>query len=145
MHYPDETHISEPVKAFYDGIRHIFSGWYLNYNSSAFRKSMTGKMLIDHYELLSEQYGYKVIPPQDEINLVAKMFRRDPKKMNDAIELMEMNTKNYPSSAGAFELLADIYQQSGDKERSLTNYQKALSLDKENDTIQKKIEKLKNL
>lgn len=37
--YPEESHISEPVKAFYDGIRFVYPDWHLPYNSSAFKKN----------------------------------------------------------------------------------------------------------
>jgi hypothetical protein len=143
-YYPDETHISEPVKGFYDGIRHIYPAWYLNYNSSAFRKTMTAKMVKDQYENLSKKYGYNVIPLQDEINLIAKMFRRDNAKINDAIELLEINAVNYPSSAAVFELLGDTYMKAGNKEKARTAYKKAASLDNDNPALQQKIKTLDN-
>jgi predicted alpha/beta superfamily hydrolase len=143
-YYPDETHISEPVKGFYDGIRYIYPSWYLNYNSSAFRKTMTAKMVKDQYESLSKKYNYNVIPLQDEVNLIARMFRRDNNKINDAIELLEMNAINYPASAPVFELLGDTYLKSGDKKKALTAYEKAEALDKNNMTIRQKIKGLGN-
>jgi pimeloyl-ACP methyl ester carboxylesterase len=141
-YYPEESHISEPVKGFYDGIRSIYPNWYLNYNSSAFRKTMTAKMVKDQYKYLSEKYGYPVIPLQDEINLVARMFRRDNTKINDAIEMLELNALNYPSSATVFELLGDTYLKSGDKKKAIAAYEKAAGLDNNNDAIKQKIKGL---
>jgi len=143
-YYPNETHISEPVKAFYDGIRFIYPEWFLNYNSSAFRKTITAKMLKDHYLKLSQKYRYNVIAPQDEINLVARMLRRDPKKINDAIELLEMNALNYPTSSTVLELLGDTFQMAGDTKQALIAYDKALHLDKNNEPVKQKIKKLNN-
>jgi predicted alpha/beta superfamily hydrolase len=141
-YYPGETHIAEPVKAFYDGIRYIYPDWYLPYNSSAFRKTMTAKMVKDQYEHLSVKYGYHVIPPQDEVNAIAKMLRRDDVKIKDAIELLEMNAVNYPASITVFELLGDTYLKAGDNKQALFNYEKALLLDKDNEAIQQKIKEL---
>jgi predicted alpha/beta superfamily hydrolase len=143
-HYPDETHISEPVKGFYDGIRHIYPAWYLNYNSSAFRKTMTAKMVKEQYENLSKKYGYTVIPLQDEINLIARMLRRDNAKINDAIELLEINAINYPASAVVFEMLGDTYLKSGNKKKALAAYEKAGLLDKNNSAVKQKIKDLAN-
>jgi len=142
--YTGETHISEPVKGFYDGIRYIYPNWYLNYNSSAFRKTMTAKMVIDQYENLSKKYGYNVVPLQDEINLIARMLRRDNTKINDAIELLEINAINYPTSATVFELLGETYLKSGDKTKALAAYKKAATLDKNNEAVKQKIKDLDN-
>ncbi|RZK00719.1 MAG: alpha/beta hydrolase, partial [Flavobacterium sp.] len=65
LFYPEETHVSEPIKAFYDGMRFVYPNWHLPYNSSAFRKTMRSKMIIDHYTSLSKIDGYKVSPLHD--------------------------------------------------------------------------------
>ncbi|HMK02905.1 MAG TPA: alpha/beta hydrolase-fold protein [Ferruginibacter sp.] len=144
IYYPGETHISEPIKGFYDGLKHIYPNWFLPYNSSSFRKTMTAKMLYDQYEMLSAKYNYKVIPPQFEINQVSRMLRRDSAKINDAIGLLEMNVRNYPSSAVTYEILGDTYLLASDKPRALASFEKALSLNKENEALKQKINKLKN-
>jgi len=140
--YPEETHISEPVKAFYDGIRFIYPNWHLPYNSSAFRKSMTSRIILDHYDTLSKIYGYQVIPLHDEINQIARFFRNDPQRINDAIELLKMNAVNYPSSAIVMETLGDTWLKTGNKNEALSCYRKALDLQTGNATLQKKISEL---
>ena len=125
--YPEETHISEPVKAFYDGIRLIYPGWYLPYNSSAFKKTMTAKMIKDHYAELQKKYNYNIIPPHDEINQVSRFLRNDPKRIQDAIELLQMNAVNFPSSAVVLETLGDTYERAGDPKKSFEEFQGAMS------------------
>lgn len=143
-YYPEETHISEPVKALYDGLRQVYPGWYLPYNSSAFRKTLTAKMITDQYAELSAMYDYKVIPPQYEISQAGKMLRNDPKRINDAIELLRMNTMNYPASTAAHELLGDTYLKNGDTKNALNSFRKALILNPANENIRQKIRQLEN-
>jgi predicted alpha/beta superfamily hydrolase len=140
--YPGETHISEPVKAFYDGIRFIYPEWHLPYNSSAFRKTINSQVVKQQYARLSSAYGYNVIPPHDEIIMISRFLRNDPNRIKDAIELLEMNAENYPASALNLETLGDTFVKAGDQANALTAYRKAILLDKDNQVIQKKISDL---
>jgi predicted alpha/beta superfamily hydrolase len=142
MFYPGETHISEPVKAFYDGIRFIYPEWHLPYNSSAFRKTINSQVVKQQYARLSSAYGYNVIPPHDEIIMISRFLRNDPNRIKDAIELLEMNAENYPASALNLETLGDTFVKAGDQANALTAYRKAILLDKDNQVIQKKISDL---
>jgi len=142
MFYPEETHISEPVKAFYDGIRLIYPNWHLPYNSSAFKKSMSSQVIKDHFAALSKVYGYTIIPLHDEINLIGRFLRNDPARINDAIDLLEMNTVNYPNSAIAWETLGDTFNKAGDAAKALSSYQKAFLLNTTNESLAQKIKKL---
>jgi predicted alpha/beta superfamily hydrolase len=142
IYYPDETHISEPVKAFYDGLRFIYPDWYLPYNSSAFKKIMNSDTIIQHYNKLSERYGYKVIPPHDELNSIARFLRNDPKRIDDAIVLLRLNAQNFPNSAKPYDLLGETLEKKGDKVQAKAAYSKALALDPSNQGIKEKIDKL---
>lgn len=139
MFYPEETHISEPVKAFYDAIRFVYPDWHLPYNSSAFRKTLNSAMVKDHYAKLSRLYGYIVIPPHDEMISVSRFLRNDPNKIKDAIELLQMNAENYPSSVTNWETLGDTFSKAGNNKNALNVYEKALSLDRNNASIKQKI------
>ncbi|MFL5771950.1 MAG: alpha/beta hydrolase-fold protein [Flavisolibacter sp.] len=140
--YPDETHISEPVKAFYDGIRFIYPDWHLPYNSSAFRKTMNSKIIRDHFNELSKKYGYNVIPLHDDINQISRFLRNDPARIQDAIELLEMNAINYPTSSTVQEILGDTWLKAGDKTKASTAYKKALQLNPSSSSV---ADKLKNV
>jgi predicted alpha/beta superfamily hydrolase len=144
MFYPEEIHISEPVKAFYDGIRFVYPNWHLPYNSSAFRKTMSSRIIIDHYRELSKAYGYNVIPLLDEMNQVARFLRNDPGRIKDAIELLEMNASLHPASAETLEILGDTLVKTGDTRKALINYKKALSLAPGDAELKKKIADLSN-
>lgn len=137
--YPEETHISEPVKAFYDGIRFVYPNWHLPYNSSAFKKTMSSSIIKKHYEGLSASYGYEVIPPHDDMIAISRFLRNDPNRVKDAIELLEMNGMNYPSSSVTYETLGDTWMKLDDKNNANKAYQKALFLDTKNEMVKQKI------
>ena len=141
-YYPDETHISEPIKAFYDGIRYIFPNWHLPYNSSAFRKTMTSEMIIKHYAALSANYHYNVMPPQDEINQISRFLANDPNRVKDALELLQMNARNYPKSASIYGFMGDTYVKAKDTKNAVTSYQKALILDPGNESFRQKLKSI---
>jgi predicted alpha/beta superfamily hydrolase len=140
--YPLETHISEPVKGFYDGIRHIYPNWHLPYNSSSFRKTMRSAMIIKHYQELSAIYHYNVLPPQDEMNAISRFLANDPSRIKDAIELLEMNARNYPKSSYIHEIMGDVFLKMTDREKAKNSYLKAMSLDPANIAIKEKLQKL---
>ncbi len=126
--YPEETHTSEPVKAFYDGLRLIYPDWYMPLTNAKFKQTVSAAIVKEHYARLSSQYGYHVTPPHDEIGAIGRFLRNDPKRLNDAIELLKMNTLNFPNSAVVHETLGDTYLKAGDKQNALSSYRKALQL-----------------
>ncbi|MGB8190599.1 MAG: alpha/beta hydrolase-fold protein [Chitinophagaceae bacterium] len=142
IYYPDETHTSEPVKALYDGIRLVYPEWHLTYNN-AFRQKVNSTIIKDHYSKLSAMYGYKVIPLQDEITAVARFLRNDPKRINDAIDILQTYIPSYPDAANLPELLGDVYLKAGDTKNALTSYEKALKIDPKNEAVQQKMKQLK--
>jgi predicted alpha/beta superfamily hydrolase len=143
-YYPEESHVSEPVKAFYDGIRFIYPDWHLPYNNSAFKQKMSAALVKAQFEKLSAIYGYRVIPPQDDINAIGRFLRNDPARIKDALELLEMNAANYPRSVKLWELLGDTYLKAGDLAKSLSSFEKGLALDPGNESLQKKRQSLRN-
>ena len=141
FYYPDETHTSEPVKALYDGIRLVYPEWYLTYNS-AFRQKVNSAIIKDHYSKLSVTYGYKVVPLQEEIIQVSRFLRNDPKRINDAIDLLQTYLPYYPAAANMQELLGDIYLKAGDPKNALSVYEKVLTIDPKNETVKQKIRQI---
>jgi predicted alpha/beta superfamily hydrolase len=137
--YPEESHNAEPVKAFYDGVRYIYPNWHLPYYSSGFKNTVTSKAVREHYDSLSLQYGYKVVPLQDELNQVIKYLRNDAKRIKDAIELLKMLITYYPATSKALEQLGDFYTTTGDLKSALVSYKKAIALDLQNQALIDKV------
>lgn len=62
-HYPDEDHGSTPLRTLQDGLRWVFSGWYLNVpNSKALERTELQRRIHDHFFALSQRYGYSIEP-----------------------------------------------------------------------------------
>lgn len=141
LYYPEETHTSEPVKALYDGIRHVYPEWHLTYNS-AFRKIVSSQIIKDHYRKLSGIYGYEVTPLQEEIIQVSRFLRNDPKRIADAIDLLQTYIPRYPDALNMQELLGDIYVKAGDTEKAKAVYQSLLKLNPNNAALQQKLKQL---
>ena len=141
FYYPEESHTSEPVKALYDGIRLVYPEWYLTYNS-AFRQKVNSAIIKDHYSKLSTTYGYKVVPLQEEIIQVSRFLRNDPKRINDAIDLLQTYLPYYPAAANMQELLGDIYLKAGDSKNALSVYEKVLTMDPKNEGVKAKIKQI---
>ena len=143
--YPGETHTSEPVKAFYDGIRFVYPNWHLPYNSSSFKKTMNYKVIKDHYEELSKKYNYTTTPLHDEFILIARFLRNDPGRIGDAVSLLQWGTLTYPQSVAIWETLGDTYMKQKDVKNARTAYQKGLEIELLKTSLQQKIKNLEGM
>lgn len=123
--YPEDTHMTEPVKAYYDALRFIFRQWDLPLIDL---KSLNAAVVKQHYQQLSQRYGYSVIPPEVNMNNIAMYLIAQYGALNNALSLLEMNTQNYPASATAFSQLGDAYLKKGDRSKAVICYKKALAL-----------------
>ena len=99
MFYPEENHISEPVKGFYDAIRFVYPSWHLPYNSSSFRKTLNSEIILKHYAELSKKYGYNVVPLHDEIIQISRFLRNDPARLKHALILLQYYERHYSLSS----------------------------------------------
>ncbi|HEX9510535.1 MAG TPA: alpha/beta hydrolase-fold protein [Puia sp.] len=137
-YYPDETHMSEPIKAVYDALGFIYPKWYPTMDDS------TATLVKNHFGHLSDTYGYRVLPPEFFVaRRGSRILRLGPAKFDNAIGFFELNVANYPASAKAYAMLADAWEKKGDKAKAIDNYKKAMELDKGNADLQQKWQLLK--
>ncbi|WP_170137839.1 alpha/beta hydrolase-fold protein [Chitinophaga dinghuensis] len=123
--YPEDTHMTEPIKAYYDALRFIFRQWDLPLTDM---KSLNAKHVKQHYQQLSQRYGYTITPPEVNISNLAMYLISEYGALDNAISLLEMNTQNYPASATAYSQLGDTYLKKGDRSKAVTCYRQALEL-----------------
>jgi len=124
-YYPEDTHMTEPVKAYYDALRFIFRQWDQPLTAL---KSLNATVVKQHYQQLSQRYGYSVTPSEVNMNNIAMDLITQYGALDNAISLLEMNTQNYPASATAFSQLGDAYLKKGDRSKAIICYKKALAL-----------------
>jgi CubicO group peptidase (beta-lactamase class C family) len=53
-------------------------------------------------------------------------------QLDDAIKIFELNVKNYPTSANAYDSLGEAFLNKGNKKSALENYKKAFAMDPDN-------------
>ena len=139
VHYENETHLSEPVKALYDGLRFLYPDWYPNLDMD---KATAYRDIAAHYDALSKRYGYIIKPPEKYMDRYAHDLLAKPEKTDAAITIFVINAGNYPHSYSAYEGLGDAYKAKGDKVNGLVNYRKALILNPGNEELMEKIDAL---
>jgi predicted alpha/beta superfamily hydrolase len=126
VYYPEESHMTEPLFAYADALRFIFKPWAL---PPINEKEVTGEHILKHYTMLTQRYGYTILPNEKNIYDWALWLANKPENVDNAISLLEMLTHVYPSSSKTFIALGDVYMKKGNKKKALSNYQKAATLD----------------
>jgi len=120
--YPLESHMTVPVKSYYDGLRFIYRQWQLPPVSD---EEINPEIIMKHYKGLSQRFGYPILPDEAYFNGQAQWLVKNPATLNNGIKLLEMNTINYPSSSKAFAALGAAYAIKGEKQNAIASYKKA--------------------
>lgn len=96
VEYPTENHGSVVVPAEYDALRFIFEGYALNVKSVMRNPSE----IENHYNGVSSQLGYKVLPPEWLLDQLADICVRQDLN-HQALELLTLAAHHYPESTHA--------------------------------------------
>lgn len=97
--------------------------------------------IIDYYEKLSEEYGFKVDPPSHMLTFKGDKLSEE-RKTREAIEVFKLNVELHPDSANAYDSLGEAYVNSGDKKNAVKNYKKSLELNPENNNAKEMLKRL---
>ena len=146
-YYPEDDHGSVPLTAAHDGLRYFFSWYSLEGIDQFFERAHPGtsedlmKVISDHYQNVSKRFGYEVLPPESKINGMGYRFMSNgmPDK---AFACFELNVRNYPQSANVFDSMGDYYTAQKDTVNAISQFEKALSLQKSAHT-EEKLKKMK--
>jgi predicted alpha/beta superfamily hydrolase len=125
MTYPIESHMTVPIKSYYDGLRFIYHQWTL---PPVGDEEVNPEIVMRHYKGLSQRFGYPILPDEAYFNGWAQWLVKNPATLNNGIKLLEMNTINYPSSSRAFAALGAAYAMKGEKQNAIASYKKASEL-----------------
>lgn len=132
-YYNEDTHGSVPLISEYDGIRFLFP-WYIPKDinhfftdeSTASVEDVIG-YIGDHYDQVSERFGYRFHPPQDWVNMLGRsMTARD--RARGTLALFNLNLQNFPDSRATHYWLGDYYASQDDKENAILHFSRALEI-----------------
>lgn len=129
--YQADDHGSLVLLAHHDGLRALFAGWNPPVDRKTGFPAGTLTELKAHYDTLSRRVGYTVKPPERVVNL-AGYGRLADKKVDEALALFELNTKNYPISANVWDSLGDGLEAAGRQDEARTAVAKAVELGEKN-------------
>lgn len=134
--YPTESHGSVAAKAYYDGMRYLYPEWDV-------AESDTSAALIkQHYQAMDVRLGYDVEPPLGMVSDWGARFLRQPGKAADALEVYQLNVKNFPSSASVYQDLGEAYAQKGNMQEAIAAYKKAVELAPNDSQIAQRLKEL---
>ncbi len=140
--YPNEWHGSVELNAEYDALRYLFKFYHFDMNYVRAHPELNPDSLVSaHFNKVSKQMGYQVLPTEAMINDMAYGYM-GMQKMDYAYALFKRNTENHPESSNAWDSLGDFYEAKGDKQKAIDAFSKSLSLQETEDT-RRKLEELK--
>lgn len=141
-YYSNDDHGSVPLIATYDALRFIFEKYRFKLSFKDFTDSTVdlATKLEQHYQDVSNLFGYKVSPPENMSNGLGYEFLQQ-KQYAKAGKFFKMNVDNYPDSRNVYDSYGDYFLAIGDKSKAITCFQKSLAIE-ENTETRTKLNKL---
>lgn len=133
MYYEDDDHGSVPLITEYDALRFLFPWYRLKGLDKFFVEDAEDDpeallmTLNEHYEQISEHFGYPVPPSEPDVNSLGYNFMT-MNKPGMARAMFELNIKNYPESANVYDSMGDFYLDQSDTLQAMEHFRKALEL-----------------
>ncbi len=134
-YYADDDHGSVPLPSEYDGLRFIFDWHRMKLDQADFMEPGMSilKKLEQHYQTVSKEFGYKVLPPESQVNGLG-YNSLSLGHFDKAAALFEMNIANYPASGNVYDSYADLLVAKKDTPNAIANFEKAYAITKSPDT-----------
>lgn len=127
--FPGENHQTVPYDALHRGLRDLFEGWRMPFDPVVSRVNSDGSLdaFNEHFEGLSERYGFEVLPPEVLFRLIGNSLEGD-----DAgalrIELYQRWVELHPWSVGGHDALGQAYERDRQLQAALAAYERAVEL-----------------
>ncbi|MGS2763676.1 alpha/beta hydrolase-fold protein [Sinomicrobium sp. M5D2P9] len=137
--YEDENHFSVTYKSMFDALKFIYKDWFIdNYATT----NMTYDEIRSHFDKLSEEFGYTIVPGEDFMNNYGyKQLRSN--NIDDAIKIFKQNIQNYPGSWNVYDSMGEAYMKKGKRQLAIENYEKSIALNPDNEDGKEMLKKLK--
>ena len=136
--HQEENHHSMPLIAFYDGLKYIFRGHYLDYDALYNQPEKVKKQ----FTMLSERLQVKINPREGLINFLGRQFLYAHPDQEKALFYLHYNAENFPQSARVWSSLGDAYAHFDETSQAVKYYNKSLSIQPDNDAVRKKLDGL---
>ena len=121
--FENDDHGSVAHKSIYAGLEYIYDGWKLS--KGEFKEGLAA--IDDHYELLSEKFGYAVNTPELTINKLGYWYLGN-EDMEKALKVFKENIKRYPESANVYDSYAEALENDDQFAEAEKYYGKAVKL-----------------
>ncbi len=129
-YYPNDSHGSVPMITEYDAFRAIFDYYKLDFEAvdPTDENNDLLQMSIAHFQQVSGEMGYEVLPDEWFINGLGYQFMGE-EKFEQAESAFKYNVKNYPKSGNVYDSMGDYYNAVGDSKNAIQSYQSALDIE----------------
>jgi len=121
--FPEETHLSIPLLAQVDALRHLYAGY--RFHNDKLEKGFT--FAQQHFQDVSKTVGWPIAIPEGVINSLGYAALSEGKPQ-DAIALFKRNVEANPNSANAYDSLADGYAKAGNWNEAARASERAVTL-----------------
>jgi predicted alpha/beta superfamily hydrolase len=119
----NDNHGTVPLKSLYNGLETLYQGWQI-------KAAVADQGIVsveNHYNKLSERYGYSVEIPENVLNAMG--YRAVGQKKYDlAIEFFQHNVSLYPESANVYDSLGEGYEAADKLKLAKENYEMAIKI-----------------
>lgn len=124
--YDEETHETTKLRGINDGLRKLHEFWFVPF----YQRYRGAEGLIEHFEMLNEQYGYEISISEKLVNRIAYNNLREG-KIKQARSLFQYNVDNFPSSANAYDSYGEFFEKQGINVEARKYYKLAIKAAKE--------------
>jgi predicted alpha/beta superfamily hydrolase len=127
----DEDHGSVVLRSHYNGLRKVYDGWQMPRDPATGAVAGGLKGADEHYQKLTEKFGYKIMTPEVLINQIGYQLLFGG-KADEAIAVFKTNVERYPASANVYDSLAEAFERGGKMDLAGPLYDKAAMLGQQN-------------
>ncbi len=99
------------------------------------------ELALQGYKRIKERDSLSPVIRERNLNRIGYRYLRND-KMDKAINIFKINTELYPRSSNTFDSLGDAFKKLNDTVNAIDNYKKALSINPENRSSKRNLDKL---
>lgn len=139
--FEKEDHFSVPLVSIYEGLQFLFRGYQFPLDQVP--KSEGGAIIL-HYEKFSNRFNNQIQPPGKLLNQVGNFLFRQEGQFERALEILKVNSIYYPNTEIPFQSLGNAYLQNGETQLAISNFEKVLKLNPNNEQARTRLNELRN-